>query len=476
MALLLATCPASAKVVLPRLFSDGMMLQRESSVNLWGSAEAGSLVKINASWSGAKTVSVRAGADGTWSAKLMTPMAGGPYELKFSDGEATVVSDVMVGDVWLCSGQSNMEMPMEGFKAQPVDGATDELLEAHDDLLRLFTVKRNSAVVEASDVVGQWSHATPDAVRQFSATAYFFGKSIRKATGVPVGLIVCAWGGSSSEAWMKEDWLKAFPEARVPHSKEEVSSKNRNPTVLYKGMLAPIIGYGMRGVIWYQGEDNVPRYKSYAAMQEAMINGWRNEWGIGSFPFYFCQIAPFDYSSIGWSVNSALLREQQCLVERNVENTGMAVLLDAGLRLGIHPRKKAEAGKRLALLALKETYGVDGLPSTARYDHIEVTGDTVRVKFSNSRMWVYIDGEQASSNFEVAGDDHVFHPAMAWVERNVLMVRSADVANPVAVRYAFHNWVVGDLFCNGLPVSSFRSDDWDDSAVDTHAGQEYDVH
>lgn len=450
---------ATARVTLPKMFAPGMVLQRETQANLWGWADKGATVKITTSWD-KHTYKTTAGADGRWRLAIGTPEAGGPYTITLSDGEKTIIDNVLIGEVWICSGQSNMEMQMKGFKAQPVEGAIADVMHSTDPSLRLFTVKRNSQLHPTDTVSGQWAEACPATVRDFSATAYHFGRELRQVLGVPVGLIVAAWGGSSCESWMTEQWLQPFPEAKIPRSEADITSRNRTPTVLWNGMMHPLAGYTMRGVIWYQGEDNVPRYATYANMLAAMIGGWRGEWGQGAFPFYYCQIAPYDYSLINWDVNSALLREQQSRVERMVENTGMAVLMDAGLEYGIHPRKKRQAGERLAMLALRGTYGVAGIPEFARYEGVEMHGDTAVVRFDRSKEWVYFDRGTTSRLFEIAGEDRKFYPAEAWIERNRVYLRSDSVAKPVAVRYAFTNWADGDLFCDGLPVSSFRSDDW----------------
>ena len=458
MVLLLAV-GTDAKVTMPRMFGNGMVLQRETKAYLWGSAKANTTMKIQTSWDN-RTYLVKTDTNGKWRSSVMTPKAGGPYSITFNDGEKTVLEDILIGEVWICSGQSNMEMQMKGFKAQPVAGAIADCLHSTDKELRMFTVKRNSQFAPIDTVSGRWMEANPGNTRDFSATAYYFGRELRQVLGVPVGLIVASWGGSACEAWMTPEWLKAFPDAKIPQSPADIKSKNRTPTVLYNGMLHPLIGYSMRGVIWYQGEDNVPRYKTYADMLSTMIRGWRSDWQQGDFPFYYCQIAPYDYSLIDWDTNSALLREQQSKVERMVENTGMAVLMDAGLEYGIHPRKKREAGERLAFLALRNTYGIAGIPEHARYQSVEFKGDTAIVAFDRSKEWVYFDHGTTSRQFEVAGQDRVFHPAKAWVDRNRVYVKSDEVTHPVAVRYAFTNWADGDLFCDGLPVSSFRSDDW----------------
>ena len=459
---LLAATTAGAKVTLPKMFSDGMVMQRETNANLWGTAKGSATVSITTSWDG-KTYSVKAGKDGKWKTSVPTPKAGGPYRITLSDGEETVLDNILIGELWLCSGQSNMEMPMKGFKNQPVENAVEDILHSADSQLRLFTVKRNSRFAPVDTVSGHWSEAAPASVREFSATAYHFGRELRRMLGVPVGLIVTSWGGSACEAWMKADWLKAFPDAKIPATEADVKSKNRTPTVLYNGMLHPLIGITMRGVIWYQGEDNVPRYKTYANMLTTMVRGWRAEWGQGDFPFYYCQIAPYDYSLIDWTTNSALLREQQSKAELMMPNAGMAVLMDAGLEYGIHPRKKHLAGLRLALLALKNTYGVEGLTAESPYyKEVKFQGDTAVVTFERAGMWVYGSNGLKSDLFEVAGEDRVFHPAKAWIERSKVYVKSDAVKRPVAVRYAFNNWAMGDLYCDGLPLPSFRTDNWEE--------------
>lgn len=452
----------NAKVTLPKIFSDGMVMQRETNANLWGEAKASSNVKITTSWDN-KSYVVRSDSNGKWKTSVKTPKAGGPFSITFSDGEKLTINNILIGEVWICSGQSNMEMPMKGYKNQPVDNAVEDILHSKDSNLRLFTVKRNSKFKPVDDVTGNWNEANPASVRNFSATAYYFGRELRRSLDVPVGLIVAAWGGSACEAWMTADWLKAFPDAKIPASEGDIKSKNRTPTVLYNGMLHPLIGFSMRGVIWYQGEDNVTRYSTYADMLTTMIGGWRSVWKQGDFPFYFCQIAPYDYKLINYTVNSAFLREQQSKAELMNQNCGMAVLMDVGMDFGIHPRKKYQAGMRLALLALDKTYGVEGLTSeSAYYDKMEIKGDTAVISFKRADMWIYGAKGYKSDLFEIAGEDRIFHPAKAWIERSKVYVKCDSVKTPVAVRYAFKDWADGDLFCDGLPISSFRTDNWDE--------------
>lgn len=464
-ALLLITATAQAVVKLPAIFADGMVMQQQTQANLWGTSAPLKRMTLTTGWDG-KQYHTTANAAGAWKLSVPTPKAGGPYRLTFDDGQCTTLSNVLIGEVWLCSGQSNMEMPMKGFKNQPVAHAPMDILRSKNPRIRLFTVKRTSTIDPQTEVVGRWQEANPESVAEFSATAYYFGRLVNEIVDVPVGLIVAAWGGSACEAWMKADWLRAFPDALIPKTAADITSKNRTPTALYNGMLHPLIGVTMRGVIWYQGEDNWNRAHTYADMFAALINGWRAEWKQGDFPFYYCQIAPYDYSIITEKgkpvINSAYLREAQAQVEQRVPNTGMAVLLDAGMEKGIHPAQKQTAGERLALLALSKTYGVKGVNGESPYyKSMEVKGDTVVVSFERAPMWITGKDCFESKLFSVAGADKVFHPARAWIVRSKMYVRSDAVKQPVAVRYAFDNYVEGDVFCDGLPLGSFRSDSFE---------------
>lgn len=305
-ALLLAmTLAAQAEVKLPKIFGDNMVLQQQTECNLWGTADANKVVKVRASWNG-KTYKTQADAQGKWAMKIETPQAGGPYELSLSDGKELKLHNILIGEVWICSGQSNMEMPMKGFKAQPVAGTPEELMLCKDQQLRLFTVQRNAQLHPVDTVAGDWKEADAASVREFSAAAYYYGKTLCQSLGVPVGLIVTSWGGSACEAWIngnliKSDWLKAFPKLHTPWNEADVKKyQQRCPSALYNGMLHPLIGYTMKGVIWYQGEDNCNRYATYADQMQTLVNSWRKEWKQGIFPFYYCQIAPYDYSLIKW--------------------------------------------------------------------------------------------------------------------------------------------------------------------------------
>jgi len=456
---------ATAEIKLPAIFSDGMLMQQKTNANIWGKATPKSQITLTVSWDKTK-FSTRSDEQGKWKMSIKTPSAGGPYTLTVSDGKPFTVKDILIGELWLCSGQSNMEMPMKGFKNQPVEGSNMDILKSTNPNLRLFTVKRNSTIEAQTDVTGQWQAASPETVSEFSATGYYFGRLLQETLHVPVGLLSSSWGGSCVEAWMTEDMLRAFPSVKIPKTEKDIKEKNRTPTTLYQAMIHPIIGLTIKGVIWYQGESNYDRANTYADMFSTMIKEWRKNWGQkDTIPFYYCQIAPFEYSIFTEKgkevINSAYLREAQAKVEKNVPATGMAVLLDAGLEKGIHPVKKQIAGERLALLALTKSYNMKGVSGESPYyKGMEIHGDTVQVSFERAPMWI------AAKNFEsklftIAGADKVFYPAKAWIVRSKMYVKSEAVKVPVAVRYGFENFVEGDLFSNeGLPVSSFRSDNW----------------
>lgn len=494
--LLSAQAVLAAGISFPAFISDGMVLQQRSKASLWGKSAENSAITVVTSWDN-KKYTTRSDKRGNWKLQVVTPAAGGPYSITFEEadnrissggsvttsgstktfgsvttagnstnpGSRVTLHDILIGEVWLCSGQSNMEMPMKGFKNQPVENSNMDILRSTNPSLRLFTVKRNSTIERQEDVNGEWSAAEPAVVREFSATGYYFGKLLQEMLNVPVGLINSSWGGSWVESWMDSEMLAAFPAVEIPENESDIREKNRTPTTLYNAMIAPLAGYTISGVIWYQGESNYDRHETYTNLFKMMVAGWRSAWGQGVFPFYYCQIAPYEYGLITPEgekpINSAYLREAQLKAEKEIENSGMVVLLDAGMEKGIHPAKKRVAGERLALHALAKTYHMEGITADSPvYKEMSVQGDTCVLSFDRAEMWLTArDGEL--NNFTVAGEDKVFYPAEAWISRSKVYVKSEAVKHPVAVRYAFENYIEGDLYgTEGLPVSSFRTDDW----------------
>jgi len=464
--LLLLQTAASAQPRLPYFFSDNMVLQRNTDVKIWGTSQAGKRVQVSTSWN-KKNYAATADSNGNWEVRASTPGAGGPYTIRVSDGRPVEIRNVMIGEVWLCSGQSNMEMPMKGYRDQPIRGSNDAIFESANPMIRLYTVPRSVKLrPQDTSKASPWKIAQPESVSEFSATAWYFGKMLQERLNVPVGLINISYGGSTAEAWMSTDALRAFPSIKLPTAADSASANNRTATTLYNGMLHPFIGYGIKGCIWYQGESNFERAEEYETLFPAMVQQWRKEFGQGDFPFYFVQIAPYNYSQLppyyaGGKYNSAFLRDAQRKAQRLMPNSGMVSLLDAGEENSIHPADKQTPGKRLAYLALAKTYGEKGFGfASPDLDTMTVTGNIATIKFRDAPNGLTSFGRELR-HFEIAGADKVFRPANAVIRRGTVVVSSPDVREPVAVRYAFRDFVSGDLFSTeGLPVSSFRTDDW----------------
>mgnify|MGYP003632462141 CR=1 FL=1 len=457
--MLLSTATVSlAQIELPAFFGDHMVLQQNSDVSIWGTDKPNAKIKVIGSWG--KESTTTANANGQWKLKIQTPSYGGPYTLNIKGSNARTLKNVMIGEVWLCSGQSNMEMPVKGFNNQPINGSAEAILNSRNSQIRLFTVKRATSLEPLENVEGQWSEAGPATVRDFSATAYFFGKKLNSLLNVPIGLIHTSWGGSNVETWMDKETLSEFNTIELPKKLPE-GAPQRTPTLLYNAMINPLIGYNIKGAIWYQGESNRNQAKEYAQLFPTMINTWREKWQQGQFPFYFVQIAPYGYDS----GNSGYVREAQLHTMKTVENTGMAVTMDIGDCDFIHPREKKLVGDRLALWALAKDYGMEGIAySGPVYKAIdEIKDGKVKLSFEYNENGLSSYGRPLSG-FEVAGADKVFHPAEAKINGDrTLSVWAEGVLNPVAVRYAFKNCEAGSLFnTDGLPASSFRTDTWEE--------------
>lgn len=455
----------NAKVKLPALFADHMLLQQKEKAAIWGWSDANAEITITNTWNNEKVV-VKADKKGNWRTHIQTPSYGGPYELTVSDGEPIVIKNVMIGEVWLCAGQSNMEMPMKGFRGQPVEGSNIDILKSHNNQIRVITVPRSSQTVPQDTFSAKWKVADAAAIRNFSATGYYFGRMLYEMMDVPIGLIEVAFGGSCVQAWMSKETSTTFEDAAIPKPGDEIPTPNRTPTVLFNGMLHPVIGYTMKGCIWYQGETNYKEADRYLELFPKMVAEWRKLWGIGEFPFYYAQIAPNTYSiytpgEYNEKYNSAYLREAQLKAMDVIPNSGMAVLMDVGEEFNIHPMKKKEGGERLALWALGQTYGFrDFSYKSPTFNDIEVKGSQLIVSFNNASNGLTTFGKELTG-FEIAGENKVFYPADAHLRAKSVVLTSPQVEKPVAVRYAFKDFIVGTLYgTDGLPVSSFRSDDW----------------
>lgn len=357
----------NAKVKLPSILASHMVLQQNSVVKLWGWSDKSGEVKIKTSWSDEIYVS-NISFGGKWKVDILTPSAGGPYNIMFDDGDKLFIDDVYLGEVWLCSGQSNMEMPVKGLYGQPVDGSVETIANANKNIpIRLFNVERCISKTLQEDCNGVWNVNSPENVANFSATAYFFGKQLYRTLNVPVGLVSSSWGGTNINCWMSSDALKKFPEISQEYLVSEDVSQKPHPATLFNGMVYPIKDFTLKGVIWYQGEANRANPEEYKLLFQSFVKDWRRLFCNDTMPFYYVQIAPYMYFKNKSNIQAALLREVQMECESIINNVGMAVLMDSGDSSTIHPSKKDIVGKRLAYQALNNTYGISSIVSTRLY-------------------------------------------------------------------------------------------------------------
>ena len=455
---------------LASIFSDNMVLQRDCDARIWGTAESGSTVHIKASWGG-KTCSVKADSEGRWSATLSTPGDGGPYTVSVSCGkDRTVLRDVYCGEVWIASGQSNMSMPLRGYYGQPVLGSTGEILSSGGTQIHFVNIPTVPSRTKQDGFEGAcWQKASPENAGECTAVGWFFARSLQSMLGVHVGIINASFSGSNVEAWMPEEACREFFDISVPDPADTRDMSGGNiATTLYNGMLNPVAGFSARGFIWYQGESDVFNVPRFAPATAAMVRHWRGAWGDGKMPFYFVQIAPYDYTEWNfytpqWPEISAWQRDAQRRCLQLIPDSGMAVTLDIGEKNCIHPSHKREVGERLALIALARDYGMSGFDSESpEFDRMEVKDGKAVLHFRNCPMGLTTFGRELTL-FEVSGWNRVFVPAEAYIDSDgTVVVSSRLVDTPEAVRYAYRDYVEAELFSTGgLPVGTFRTDDWE---------------
>jgi sialate O-acetylesterase len=490
-ALALSGMVASAEVKLPALFSDNMVLQRDKPVAVWGWAADGERVTVSIGNQQA-TAETRSGK---WLVYLPKLKAGGPYTLNVRGSNELVRTNVLVGEVWICSGQSNMEWRM----SQSFEPAED-IRTSKNNRIRLFTVPKLKAGDPVEDIQSSWVPCEPSEVANFSAVAYYFGRDLQRELGVPVGLIHTSWGGSPAEVWMRHEALAEnqlyqteildpFPDQLKRHEAEiekwekekaelekegEKISRGRpwgiwKPSELYNGMIAPLIPFAIRGAIWYQGESNAGRAYQYRTLFPDMITNWRQDFGQGDFPFLLVQLAPWDrnkkrdLSEITRQPTEsdwAELREAQLLSTKVLPNVGMAVITDVGDKDDIHPARKAPVGARLARAAKHVAYHAKGTHLSPTYSGMQVNGNKAIISFDNvGRGLVAKDGDL--TGFAIAGKDRKFVWANAVIEDNKVVVSHPSVPQPVAVRFGWADYPVVNLFNKeGLPASPFRTDNF----------------
>lgn len=450
-ALLLGTYRPAAALSLPAIFADHMVLQQQDSVLIWGWGKPGENIRISTSWN-RQTYQVKVPNQAHWLVKVKTPVAGGPYEIHFQGNNEIRLRDVMIGEVWLCSGQSNMEWSAN----MGIDQAEEEIAQAQYDNIRFFTASHRTASTPQIDLHGNWSVCTPQNMADFSALAYFFGRKLQGELKVPIGLINASWGGTPIEVWIPEGTIQADPFlAKTAALLNPIPWGPHEPGRAYNTLIAPLEKFRIAGALWYQGETNTRNPYGYQEMLHALIGAWRSHRGH-IFPFYWVQIAPYEY---GPEPRGAVVRDEQRQA-LNLGHTGMVVVSDIGDTTDIHPQNKQDVGLRLAHLALHAHYQVlDQEVYGPLYSRHEVAKGKVILHFDHAEGLVARG--KTLTHFEIAGEDRIFYPAKAKIKGEQIEVSAHEVKSPVAVRFAFGNKSTPNLFnAAGLPASCFRTDDW----------------
>lgn len=452
--LLLFVATSAGDISLPHVFSEHMVLQRDRPIRIWGKATPSATITVEI---GDSRQTTEVGYQGHW--EVMFPAAtGGPVPFRVSsdkDANKIEYSDVFFGDVWVCSGQSNMEWSVEQS-----EGAAEEIPQANLTQIRFLRPAHRPHEQPQDDCDATWNVCTPETVKSFSAVAYYFGKQISRHTNVPVGLIGTYWGGTRGEAWVSQDALRDRPFFRpLLEYKAPADHLETNASFLFNGMVAPYTRYAIRGAIWYQGESNLGRAEQYARLLPTLIRDWRNHWGQGEFPFYFVQLAPFRYGNADPATYAELCEAQAKTM--SVPRTGMAVTNDIGNLTDIHPANKKTVGERLALWALADEYGDSSVSySGPVYSGCRIVGSEVHVTFRHAEGLKTRDSA-VPTEFTLAGKDRRFFPAEARIEKDTVVVQSAEVKEPVAVRFAWSDSAQPNLINGaGLPAAAFRSDDF----------------
>ena len=476
--LLLSLNFIKAEVKLPAIISSNMILQRNTDVVIWGWADKNEKITIEFSWL-KNALNVIADNKGNWKISVKTTNSKEAQTIRFKSKTSNILlKNILFGEVWLCSGQSNMEMSLKGRydNGQPVFGANMAITKSSNPNLRLFTVPRTPSKTPLIDIkketiwlkkkfspiYGKWLNASPENVANFSALAYFFGKQLQEILDVPVALIHSSWGGSYIKSWISNKAINTYQKFDENDFKKSVKKPNRTPTALFNGMINPIIPFTIKGLLWYQGESDRNEYTEYKKLFPLMVQDWRNRWGY-EFPIYYVQIAPFEYND---NKNAAFMREVQLQCLNLIPNSGIAITLDVGDAKSIHPPKKKEVADRLLFNALNKTYGYTAIDCQGpTYVSYEMKDGGILLKFKNVENGLYVKNKL--NDFLIAGKDKVFYPAKAEIrEPNMVFVKSDKIKNPLAVRYAWHNFVIGTLYdASLLPASSFRTDNWNDATL-----------
>lgn len=458
-----AATSASGAVSLPDVISDYMVLQQNSQARLWGWSDAGAKVIVSTSWNGEAYETV-ADRSGRWQVQVTTPAGSySPYSITFADDESSVtVSNVLIGEVWLCSGQSNMEMPLNGFFNQPVENGNLEIAYSgqYKGKVRMANVARISALEPIDSVPGKWQECIPVNSRWFSAVGYYFAVQLNRILDVPVGMINSSWGGSSVYCWNSREALEQYDFIDFSMVGNDDVMITKQPTVMYNSMIYPVSDYTIKGFIWNQGEANIDEYRRYPEQLANMVRTWRELWGLGELPFYSVEIPPHSYGN-SMAVDAALMREAQHFSAKVIPSSGVICTNDLSKPYeadNIHPSMKQPVGERLALMAAVRTYGIAGIVcDSPEFKSIELSeGGSALLHFDNIENGFVNDGNM--QGFEAAGADGEFHPATATLVGKDIKVTCDAVGQVKAVRYCFRNWQVGTVrSADGLPLVPFRA-------------------
>ena len=471
----LITLGAQAKVKLPHILGDNMVIQQNSEANLWGWDKPGTEVKVTTSWSSRK-YSVKTGKDGKWAVKVLTPKASyTPLSITFDDGDQTTLNNILAGEVWVCAGQSNMEMPVKGFGNCPVKDFNQVVIDAKNYKgIHYVKIPSVMSMKPLDDANCEWKEVNPETVGEASATGYFFAQVVNKALDIPVGLVMANKGGSRVESWLDRDYLKKNTQEPLDTNAivKKFSWDYHRPLVWGNGTFHPILNYTIKGILFYQGCSNVgDPAGQYTQRLADLVAQWRRDFKQGDVPFYFVEIAPYHYDNVNgdWG---AKLREQQFNAAKIIPNSGIISTNDCVYpyeKEQIHPCQKQKVGERLGFMALNKTYGMKNVIGDGMtFKEMKIVGDTVKVHFNNE-FGAY-NRFEGIEGFEIAGEDKVFHPATAkhfWQPGNdpwneCIIVTCPEVKKPVALRYCFKNFQLGNLAnAGGLPLFPFRTDNWE---------------
>ncbi|MDM8159341.1 sialate O-acetylesterase [Labilibaculum sp. K2S] len=443
---------AYSNVSLPAIFGNHMVMQQNSEVKLWGWGKPMEKIRVTASWDN-DTLNTVTSNNAKWSVTLKTPEAGGSYSIKIEGYNTVVIDDILIGEVWLLSGQSNMEWKT----SFGINNIGKEVENADDNEIRFFSVTLKTSPTKCIDVSGQWMKCTPGSMNDFSAIGYFFGKELNKELKIPVGLISSNWGGTPIETWVPEQEILASNELTESAQKVPYFPWAPNmPGCVYNAMIAPIMPFPMKGVLWYQGEANVDNSATYTKTLETLVRSWRKGFKT-DLAFYYAQIAPFTHYAKDAGVK---IREAQRRALESIPNSGMVVMSDIGDTLDIHPRNKIDAGKRFAHLALNKTYKLSDFPASGPlFKTFLIKGSEVEVIFDCAEG---LHCEKADlPYFELSGEDGIWFSAQAFIKNDKVLVRSEEVRNPVNVRFAWTNSATPKLFSkDNLPASCFTTIDF----------------